>query len=128
MRTLSIFIVLALVAAFLGFMLMGCAVVEVRAEGGKPHLSAWLGGVRVSRGTADAVSVNATILAPAICSAGPVGVAGGIAQRCQAIAIDGSSCGVGIVERPSKHERGVLAAVSDQSRAICARQSPKVNP
>lgn len=111
---------LALIAAAA---LGGCTIVEVRAEGAPPRLSAWPLGVRVDRGANGAVSVNSQSVGP-YAGCGVVGLG---YQHCDQIAVDPASCGVAIIEKPATSDRSVLARISDQSRATCLRQ-PESKP
>lgn len=107
---------LAVVALLL--MTGGCAVVQVYPEGGgKPGLSVWFPGVRVTRGAAEAVTVRSTtagVFTQSGCSFLVVGV-----EHCDAIRVDARTCGVAIIETPAKDPGDFLRGIADDVRAKC---------
>jgi hypothetical protein len=105
--------------------LSACTVALVQADGGQPRLSAWPLGLKVERGSADAVAVrHLTLGASYVC-----GVAGAGVEAGACIVVDPSSCGVAILDAHKPLPAAIrdqLAKVSDESRNICLRQKEPV--
>ncbi len=94
----------------------GCAVVVVKAEGGRPELSAWPLGVKVSRGQADAIGVRQIGLGLSLsCAAVNVGVS---SSFC--VVIDARSCTAAIMEgHVSPAAKGLLNKIISQAEFDC---------
>ena len=101
-------------------LLSGCvSIVQVTAEGGKPTVGGYPFGVRIERGSADAIAVRGVAIgASQTCIGLTLGVASG---RC--IIIDAASCGVAIFEPAGPAPPpAALVEISKQTRAICLHQ------
>ncbi len=105
-----------LVALSLAMALSGClSVMEVRADGGKPRLSVWPSGVRIERGSADAVSVRGVVLgAYAGCRTASLG-----ATVASCTVIDPTGCPVAVTSSASPAERKQLGELADQLAGQC---------
>lgn len=100
------------------FMLPGCALVVVQTAGERPRLGAWPLGVRIERGSNDAVSVDSKSLG----LVGGCGMIGVGFQRCDQIRVDARTCGVAVIDHPDRPSRTVLARIADQARAVCLHE------
>lgn len=107
----------ALAAIALAASLGGCAIVTVHAQGGRPHIGFYPFGVRIERGSADALTVAYTNVG-LMDGCGFVGLG---ATHINCTVIDPQTCGVAVIEKPAKRAKGPLAKVSDQVRAWCLR-------
>lgn len=100
----------------LAWILGGCAVVVVKADGGKPELSAWPLGVRVARGSADAIGVRQIGLGLSLsCAAANLGIS---SSFC--VVIDDRACTAAIMEgHPSPAAKGLLNKIINQAEFDC---------
>ena len=109
---------LRLVALAIAILPLGaCAIVAVQADGGRPELSAWPLGVKVARGSADAIGVRQWSAGFwGSCYAAGLGVSSSFcvvidAKTCTAVIMDG-----GHDSRPAK---GILAKIVHLAEVDC---------
>ncbi|MGA0603198.1 hypothetical protein ACO2Q3_20995 [Caulobacter sp. KR2-114] len=96
--------------------LAGCAVVSVRAEGGRPSVGVYPFGVHISRGDAQAVSVSARAAGLSYgCGFGTAGLA-----RLDCDLIDVRACSAALVHAPVS-DPSLLDRLAGATRAQCPK-------
>lgn len=102
--------------------LAGCAVVEVRADGGRPRIGLYPLGVRVERGDARALSVSART---AGLWSGCAGAGAGLAAvDCDVI--DVTACSAALVHARS-NDPTLIGRLAGDTQALCPKP-PQVKP
>lgn len=101
----------------------GCAIVEVRTADAPPKIGVYPFGVKIERGDADAVTVDATSIgAIADVNCGIFGL--GLVKSSCAV-MDPRSCGIAIVHPDKNTDRDLLERVSGSSQAECLHRKEK---
>jgi len=94
--------------------LAGCAIVSVRAEGGRPQIGVYPLGVHISRGDATAVSVSTrTVGVSSGCGFTSAGV---ISTDCDLI--DVRACSAALVHARST-DPTLIGRLAGETRAVC---------
>lgn len=110
----------------LSWLLSGCvSLVEVQADGGKPEVHWWPGGVQVERGSAGAIAVTQQSAGAAFSQCAGSMLAGAGYTKSSCIVIDPQTCTAAVIFADEKTDTAFLDRIAKQARIQCL---PKENP